>query len=53
MPVPTSSTTTCIAIVTDHASIDYEELVESARLIVDLRNATGELGRRSDKVWKL
>ena len=43
----------CIAIVTDHASIDYEELVESARLIVDLRNATGELGRRSDKVWKL
>jgi UDP-N-acetyl-D-glucosamine dehydrogenase len=43
----------CIAIVTDHASIDYEELVERARLIVDLRNATGELGRRSEKVWKL
>jgi UDP-N-acetyl-D-glucosamine dehydrogenase len=43
----------CIAVVTDHSSIDYDELVEKARLIVDLRNATGELGRRSDKVWKL
>jgi UDP-N-acetyl-D-glucosamine dehydrogenase len=43
----------CITIVTDHSSIDYEELVQRARLIVDLRNATGELGRQADKVWKL
>jgi UDP-N-acetyl-D-glucosamine dehydrogenase len=43
----------CVTIVTDHSSIDYEELVERAALIVDLRNATGELGRQADKVWKL
>jgi UDP-N-acetyl-D-glucosamine dehydrogenase len=43
----------CVAIVTDHSSIDYEELVRRASLIVDFRNATGEAGRRSDKVEKL
>ena len=32
---------------------DYDRLVEEARLVVDLRNATGANGRRSDKVWKL
>jgi UDP-N-acetyl-D-glucosamine dehydrogenase len=43
----------CVAIVTDHSSIDYDELVERSSLIVDLRNATGRKGRASDKVWKL
>jgi UDP-N-acetyl-D-glucosamine dehydrogenase len=43
----------CIAIVTDHAGIDYEGLVDSDPVIVDFRNATGEKGRLSDKVWKL
>ena len=43
----------CIAIVTDHAGIDYEALVDSDAVIVDFRNATGEKGRLSDKVWKL
>jgi UDP-N-acetyl-D-glucosamine dehydrogenase len=43
----------CVVIVTDHATIDYDELVEKAQLVVDLRNATGSNGRRSDKVWKL
>ena len=43
----------CIAIVTDHAGIDYEALVERGAVIVDFRNATGDRGRRSDKVWKL
>jgi UDP-N-acetyl-D-glucosamine dehydrogenase len=43
----------CVVIVTDHAAIDYDELVEQAQLVVDLRNATGSNGRRSDKVWKL
>ena len=43
----------CVVIVTDHSAIDYDELVEKAELVVDLRNATGSNGRRSDKVWKL
>jgi UDP-N-acetyl-D-glucosamine dehydrogenase len=43
----------CVVIVTDHAAIDYDELVEQAQLVVDLRNATGSNGKRSDKVWKL
>ena len=43
----------CIAIVTDHAGIDYEALVDGGAVIVDFRNATGEKGRLSDRVWKL
>jgi UDP-N-acetyl-D-glucosamine dehydrogenase len=43
----------CVVIVTDHASIDYDRLVEESQLVVDLRNATGTNGRRSDKVWRL
>ena len=43
----------CIAIVTDHAGIDYEALVDDGAVIVDFRNATGEKGRLSDTVWKL
>jgi len=43
----------CVAIVTDHSSIDYDALVDRADLVVDLRNATGQKGRDSDKVWKL
>ncbi|HEU5009255.1 MAG TPA: nucleotide sugar dehydrogenase [Gaiellaceae bacterium] len=43
----------CVVVVTDHKEIDYEALIEEAQLVVDLRNATGASGRRSDKVWKL
>ena len=43
----------CIAIVTDHRGIDYEALVDGGPVIVDFRNATGEKGRESNKVWKL
>ena len=43
----------CVVIVTDHASIDYGDVVEKAQLVVDLRNATGPSGRKSEKVWKL
>jgi UDP-N-acetyl-D-glucosamine dehydrogenase len=43
----------CVAIVTDHSAVDYDELVERSALIVDLRNATGTKGRASEKVWKL
>jgi UDP-N-acetyl-D-glucosamine dehydrogenase len=43
----------CVVVVTNHSSIDYDRLVEESVLVVDLRNATGADGRRSDKVWKL
>jgi UDP-N-acetyl-D-glucosamine dehydrogenase len=40
-----------VVIVTDHSSVDYEQLVEDANLVIDLRNATRQ--PRNDKVWKL
>src|SRR5947207_2937301 len=43
----------CVVIATDHSSIDYEQLVDDASLVVDLRNATGAKGSASDKVFKL
>jgi UDP-N-acetyl-D-glucosamine dehydrogenase len=43
----------CVTIVTAHRSIDYEQLVEDAGLVVDLRNATGRNGNGNKKVWKL
>jgi len=43
----------CVVIVTDHSGVDYDRLVEDSALVVDLRNATGLNGKRSDKVWKL
>jgi UDP-N-acetyl-D-glucosamine dehydrogenase len=43
----------CVAIVTAHSAIDYEQLVADAKLVVDFRNATGRNGRVDGKVWKL
>jgi UDP-N-acetyl-D-glucosamine dehydrogenase len=43
----------CVVVVTNHSGIDYEQLVEDSVLVVDLRNATGSNGARSEKVWKL
>jgi UDP-N-acetyl-D-glucosamine dehydrogenase len=43
----------CVVIVTAHSSIDYDALVESAQLVVDLRNATGRNGSSNGKVFKL
>jgi UDP-N-acetyl-D-glucosamine dehydrogenase len=43
----------CVVVVTNHSGIDYDRLVEEALLVVDLRNATGRDGARSEKVWKL
>ena len=40
-------------IVTAHSSIDYDDLVDDASLVVDFRNATGKNGRVDGKVWKL
>jgi UDP-N-acetyl-D-glucosamine dehydrogenase len=43
----------CVVIVTAHGAIDYDDLVERAPLVVDLRNATGKNGTANGKVWKL
>jgi len=43
----------CIVVVTDHSSLDYEELVDEASLVVDLRNATGAKGSAAEHVFKL
>jgi UDP-N-acetyl-D-glucosamine dehydrogenase len=42
-----------VVIVTAHADVDYEQLIERASLVVDFRNATGEAGRRAANVRKL
>jgi UDP-N-acetyl-D-glucosamine dehydrogenase len=41
----------CVVIVTDHGTVDYDQLVVDSQLVVDLRNATRRNG--SDKVWRL
>jgi UDP-N-acetyl-D-glucosamine dehydrogenase len=42
----------CVAIVTNHSSVDYADLVQRGKVIVDFRNATR--GHEVDgKVWKL
>jgi UDP-N-acetyl-D-glucosamine dehydrogenase len=43
----------CVVIVTAHSAIDYDDLVERARLVLDFRNATGARGSQNGRVWKL
>jgi UDP-N-acetyl-D-glucosamine dehydrogenase len=43
----------CVVIVTAHAGIDYQDVVDRSHVVVDLRNATGSAGKASKKVWKL
>jgi UDP-N-acetyl-D-glucosamine dehydrogenase len=43
----------CVTIVTDHDGIDYGALVDDGAVVVDFRNATGDAGRASGRVWKL
>jgi UDP-N-acetyl-D-glucosamine dehydrogenase len=42
----------CVAIVTNHSTIDYADLVRRSGVVVDFRNATRE-HETSGKVWKL
>jgi UDP-N-acetyl-D-glucosamine dehydrogenase len=43
----------CVVVVTAHSAIDYDDLVQRAEIVVDLRNATGRNGTGNGKVWKL
>jgi UDP-N-acetyl-D-glucosamine dehydrogenase len=40
----------CVLISTDHSSYDYEQIVASAKLVVDSRNATRHVKNNRDKV---
>jgi len=43
----------CVVVVTDHSAVDYDALVDDAKLVVDLRNATGAKGTAAEHVYKL
>jgi UDP-N-acetyl-D-glucosamine dehydrogenase len=43
----------CVVIVTNHGSYDYDVILDSARLVVDTRNALGAKGRDNPKVTRL
>ncbi len=43
----------CVVVVTDHSAVAYDALVDEAKLVVDLRNATGAKGAAAEHVYKL
>jgi UDP-N-acetyl-D-glucosamine dehydrogenase len=43
----------CVVITTDHSGYNWKKIFDQAKLIVDTRNALGDLGRGSDKVVRL
>jgi len=42
-----------VVIVTNHKVYDYSAIIDSAKFVFDSRNATGKLGKNSDKVVRL
>lgn len=47
------SSADCVVIVTNHKIYDYQDILKKSKLIVDTRNALGELGRKNAKVVRL
>jgi UDP-N-acetyl-D-glucosamine dehydrogenase len=43
----------CVVIITNHKDVDYQMILDDAKLIVDTRNALGHLAKRHPKVIKL
>jgi UDP-N-acetyl-D-glucosamine dehydrogenase len=43
----------CVAIITNHSSYDYPQILETAQMVVDTRNALGALGKDNPKVVRL
>jgi UDP-N-acetyl-D-glucosamine dehydrogenase len=50
---PAIESSDCVVVVTNHSSIDYDDVVRRAQLVVDFRNATGSAGTADGKVVKL
>ncbi|MCA9114121.1 MAG: nucleotide sugar dehydrogenase [Planctomycetaceae bacterium] len=42
----------CVLIATDHTSVDYDELVRHAKLVLDTRNATRNVTENRDRIRK-
>ena len=42
-----------VVIITNHKQYDYKAIIESAKFVFDSRNATGKLGKNSEKVMRL
>lgn len=43
----------CVVIVTNHSSYDYKRIMEEAKLVIDTRNAMGEMGRGKPNIVRL
>ena len=43
----------CVAIITNHSRYDYPAILEAAQMVVDTRNALGDLGKDNPKVVRL
>jgi len=43
----------CVVIVTNHSDYDYAAILNNAKLIIDTRNALGQMGRNNPKVVRL
>ncbi len=43
----------CVAIITNHSNLDYKQILDRAKLLVDTRNALGKLGKDNPKVVRL
>jgi UDP-N-acetyl-D-glucosamine dehydrogenase len=46
-------TADAVVIVTNHSGVDFERIAAEAKLVVDLRNATGANAAQDGRVWKL
>lgn len=43
----------CVLILTDHSTVDYQRVVDQARLVVDTRNATRDVENNREKIIKI
>lgn len=49
----TLAATDCVLILTDHSAVDYQRVVDNAKLVVDTRNATKEVEHNREKIVKI
>jgi len=42
----------CVLIATDHSAYDWNEIVQFAPLVIDTRNATKDVEKGREKIWK-
>jgi UDP-N-acetyl-D-glucosamine dehydrogenase len=43
----------CVVITTDHTAVDYQQIVDHSKLVIDTRNATKGLKKTKEKVLRL